>query len=345
LKTARVWYLSARVVTLALCSAWKTARVAEDSLCLAGACSCPEALTDSMLHVSRGELIGEDENGNRYYENKMASVGHQRFVLYPHRKRFDPSSITPEWHGWLHAAHDETPNEVRTETDARTHAACCFVPATHPVPCAGLARISLAHFSSCAAHTQLRSYAISLWQMNMRRYPWQRPPVNRLDYLSQYAYQPEWIPKGAYVRRTGIVQPEEHPPTVAATTKDPYQLKPRISVVQVNSTVTPLTEEPDAETNPFWEREKKKRMLAHPNPVETFCPTGEHLDPHPKDPTSSANDATYDDPNHLAEVAKEKKPFHGVVYLPWKPIPYLNADDPYQPVEVGARPYHAPPQS
>lgn len=192
---------------------------------------------------------------------------------------------------------------------------------------------------TCRWHTCLVSFLCL--KMNVHPYPWQLPPVHRLDHLSQSGYQAEFLPKGAYVRRAGIVHPEEHPKTVAATTRDPYQLKARLSVVQVNSTVTPLTEEPDAETSRWWEREPKKRPLAHPNPSETFCPTGEHRDPKAVDGR--------DDRNDLGWVARDRQPFHGLVYQPWKTTTHINTtEQPYQPVEVGPRPHiysdQAPPR-
>lgn len=64
------------------------------------------------LHRFRGWLRGVDEFGQRYYENPHATSGHTRWVIYPNRKHFDPANIPPEWHMWIHATVDETPDQV-----------------------------------------------------------------------------------------------------------------------------------------------------------------------------------------------------------------------------------------
>jgi hypothetical protein len=135
--------------------------------------------------------------------------------------------------------------------------------------------------------------------------------------------------QGAYVRQVGIVpdKREEDVRTVAATTP-PSELKPRATVVQVNSTVTPLTEEPDEITNPYWERAPKKRPLAHPNPTEYFCPTGEHLKP----PDESQ---PYDDPNRLREYSADFH-VHNKLYQPWVRVKRDSKEEPIP--EVGPRP-------
>jgi len=64
--------------------------------------------------ATRGfRLIGEDENGNRYYEQKPGKVGPvgrpRRFVTY--RSDAEASLVSPDWHGWLHYTHDKPPTE------------------------------------------------------------------------------------------------------------------------------------------------------------------------------------------------------------------------------------------
>ena len=68
-----------------------------------------------MENIMRsGILIGTDEKGNKYYEDKRAPYGRTRWVEYPTPKgtwaiedQFDPSQVSPEWHGWIHYMHDK----------------------------------------------------------------------------------------------------------------------------------------------------------------------------------------------------------------------------------------------
>jgi NADH:ubiquinone oxidoreductase subunit len=64
----------------------------------------------------RGELVGEDEAGNRYFRDKRhlarAPGGgrpsrERRWVLY--NGAVEASRVPPEWHGWLHHTLDEPP--------------------------------------------------------------------------------------------------------------------------------------------------------------------------------------------------------------------------------------------
>lgn len=52
----------------------------------------------------KGEFVGEDELGNRYYKER---AGHRRWVIY--NGLSEASSVTPDWHGWLHYTHDTPP--------------------------------------------------------------------------------------------------------------------------------------------------------------------------------------------------------------------------------------------
>ncbi len=49
-----------------------------------------------------GELVGEDENANRYYRGKGRHLQgrERRWVVY--KGGDDPSNVPPEWHAWLH---------------------------------------------------------------------------------------------------------------------------------------------------------------------------------------------------------------------------------------------------
>lgn len=57
----------------------------------------------------RGRLVGEDSQGNKYYEDKkkMRYGKLRRWVLY--KGRAEASKIPAEWHGWLHFTTSEPP--------------------------------------------------------------------------------------------------------------------------------------------------------------------------------------------------------------------------------------------
>ncbi|RZI47077.1 NADH-ubiquinone oxidoreductase subunit NDUFA12 family protein [Candidatus Finniella inopinata] len=58
----------------------------------------------------RGQLVGCDDFGNRYYEHRKysnKSLKYRRWVVY---KGFEDASKVPaDWHGWLHYRTDELP--------------------------------------------------------------------------------------------------------------------------------------------------------------------------------------------------------------------------------------------
>ena len=58
----------------------------------------------------RGRLVGVDEQGNRYYEDKAgASVNGKtrRWVIY--NGDIEATRVAPEWHGWLHHTEESPP--------------------------------------------------------------------------------------------------------------------------------------------------------------------------------------------------------------------------------------------
>ncbi|EFN53072.1 hypothetical protein CHLNCDRAFT_137369 [Chlorella variabilis] len=68
-------------------------------------------------------LVGMDQHGNKYFEKKGAQWVRNRFVVYAkadHWRTQDPSSVPPEWHGWLHYISDD--NGVNTEWKAPVYA-------------------------------------------------------------------------------------------------------------------------------------------------------------------------------------------------------------------------------
>jgi NADH:ubiquinone oxidoreductase subunit len=58
----------------------------------------------------KGELVGEDELGNRYYRERG---GRRRWVIY--NGEAEASKVPPDWHGWLHYTVDEPPTEEAYE--------------------------------------------------------------------------------------------------------------------------------------------------------------------------------------------------------------------------------------
>ena len=57
-----------------------------------------------LLTWWKGEAVGSDRFGNRYYREKG---GDRRWVIY--RGLAEASKVPPEWHLWLHRTSDEVP--------------------------------------------------------------------------------------------------------------------------------------------------------------------------------------------------------------------------------------------
>jgi len=58
----------------------------------------------------RGELVGSDSDGNRYYQDKRMIPGmrrRKRWVMY--NGEAEASRVPAEWHGWLHYTTDAPP--------------------------------------------------------------------------------------------------------------------------------------------------------------------------------------------------------------------------------------------
>ncbi|KPJ10947.1 putative NADH dehydrogenase [ubiquinone] 1 alpha subcomplex subunit 12 [Papilio machaon] len=60
-----------------------------------------------------GVLVGQDEFGNKYYENPRFFFGRNRWVEYSDNFNmdYDGSQVTAEWFGWLHYKTDLPPHE------------------------------------------------------------------------------------------------------------------------------------------------------------------------------------------------------------------------------------------
>ena len=65
-----------------------------------------ETLGMRLFTARKGVKVGEDEQGNVFYENRDGS---QRWVIY--NGAVEASRVSPEWHGWLHRTFDEPPTK------------------------------------------------------------------------------------------------------------------------------------------------------------------------------------------------------------------------------------------
>jgi NADH:ubiquinone oxidoreductase subunit len=57
-----------------------------------------------LFTARRGELVGEDDQGNTFYQTQD---GKRRWVIYSGVS--EASRVSPDWHGWLHYTFDEPP--------------------------------------------------------------------------------------------------------------------------------------------------------------------------------------------------------------------------------------------
>ena len=65
------------------------------------------ATLGTLLFTRRkGMLVGEDEQGNRYYRDRE---DRHRWVIY--NGLAEASRVPPEWHGWLHHMWKKPPTE------------------------------------------------------------------------------------------------------------------------------------------------------------------------------------------------------------------------------------------
>ena len=57
----------------------------------------------------RSEFIGEDDYGNKYYQDRQPSIEgrHRRYVVY--QGLAEPSKVPADWHGWLHHTFRDPP--------------------------------------------------------------------------------------------------------------------------------------------------------------------------------------------------------------------------------------------
>jgi len=63
----------------------------------------------SIFTSRKGEHVGTDAAGNRYYRSKHVKDGQRerRWVIYDGAN--DASRVPSEWHGWLHGSGEDVP--------------------------------------------------------------------------------------------------------------------------------------------------------------------------------------------------------------------------------------------
>lgn len=65
-----------------------------------------QTLTTRLLTARSGERVGEDTAGNVYYQSRDKV---RRWVIFANQS--EASSVTAEWHGWLHHTFENPPTE------------------------------------------------------------------------------------------------------------------------------------------------------------------------------------------------------------------------------------------
>jgi len=68
-------------------------------------------LGTNLYTSAKGVLVGADNAGNKYYEEKQAQGPQKRrWVVY--KGLAEASKVPPDWHGWLHHTFDEPPTSA-----------------------------------------------------------------------------------------------------------------------------------------------------------------------------------------------------------------------------------------
>lgn len=77
-----------------------------------------QTLGTQLFTARKGVKVGEDDQGNAYYETRD---GKRRWVIYD--GEMEASRISPDWHGWLHHTWAEPPTKkaLKHKTWERPH--------------------------------------------------------------------------------------------------------------------------------------------------------------------------------------------------------------------------------
>ncbi len=81
-------------------------------------------ITTRIFTALRGELVGTDAFGNRYFRRKVTRSlfetdnrkREKRWVIY--NGKAEPSKVPPQWHGWLHYTFDKVPSQSASGSGA-----------------------------------------------------------------------------------------------------------------------------------------------------------------------------------------------------------------------------------
>jgi NADH:ubiquinone oxidoreductase subunit len=65
-----------------------------------------QTINTQLFTWRKGEKVGEDDQGNRFYQTRD---GKRRWVIF--KGEAEASRISPDWHGWLHRTWDEPPTQ------------------------------------------------------------------------------------------------------------------------------------------------------------------------------------------------------------------------------------------
>ncbi len=66
-----------------------------------------QTLNTQIYTWLKGEPVGEDEQGNTYYQSRD---GKRRWVIF--NGEAEASRVPPDWHGWLHHTFDDPPTRA-----------------------------------------------------------------------------------------------------------------------------------------------------------------------------------------------------------------------------------------
>ncbi len=66
-----------------------------------------QTLNTQLWTWRKGVKVGEDDQGNRFYETRD---GKRRWVIY--NGEAEASRVSPDWHGWLHHTFAEPPTKA-----------------------------------------------------------------------------------------------------------------------------------------------------------------------------------------------------------------------------------------
>jgi len=90
-----------------------------------------QTLGTQIFTARKGVKVGEDEQGNLFYETRDKK---RRWVIF--NGEVEASRVNPDWHGWLHRTYDTPPTEAplvhkaweKPHQENRTGTALAYAP-------------------------------------------------------------------------------------------------------------------------------------------------------------------------------------------------------------------------